>query len=78
MIEDNPNWELAIRRQNDLYRRHDEIRNEFVRDYTRILHSTAYRRLKHKTQVFFATDNDHVCTRIEHVNHVASISDTIC
>lgn len=77
MIEDNPNWELAIRRQNDLYRRHDEIRNEFVRDYTRILHSTAYRRLKHKTQVFFATDNDHVCTRIEHVNHVASISDTI-
>lgn len=77
MIEGNPKWKTAISRQKDLYQRHDEIRNEFIRDYTRILHSTAYRRLKHKTQVFFATDNDHICTRIEHVNHVASISDTI-
>lgn len=36
MIEGNPNWERAISRQKHLYRRHDEIRNEFVRDYTRI------------------------------------------
>ncbi|MCR5607263.1 MAG: HD domain-containing protein, partial [Treponema sp.] len=40
-------------------------------------HSQAYRRLKHKTQVFFAPKNDHICTRMEHVNHVASVSETI-
>jgi len=37
----------------------------------------AYRRLKHKTQVFFNIDNDHICTRMEHVNHVESVSSTI-
>ena len=77
MCEQNGKWGKATQRQQALYRRADEIRTEFGRDYTRILHSTAYRRLKHKTQVFFATQNDHVCTRIEHVNHVASVSYTI-
>lgn len=72
-----PKWENAIARERQLYTRQNEIRTPFERDYTRILHSTAYRRLKHKTQVFFATTNDHVCTRIEHVNHVNSISKTI-
>lgn len=48
-----------------------------ARDYTRILHSMAYRRLKHKTQVFFNIDNDHICTRMEHVSHVESVSSTI-
>jgi len=37
----------------------------------------AFRRLKHKTQVFFAPENDHICTRIEHSLHVASIATTI-
>lgn len=37
----------------------------------------AYRRLKHKTQVFFNIDNDHICTRMEHVHHVESVSCTI-
>ena len=77
MIEGNDKWEQATKRLTPLYIQDDDIRNDFIRDYTRILHSTAYRRLKHKTQVFFATDNDHICTRIEHVNHVSSISDTI-
>lgn len=54
------------------------IRGEFFRDQTAIIHSMPFRRLKHKTQVFFAPDNDHVCTRIEHVLHVATISATIC
>ncbi|MEJ5352723.1 MAG: HD domain-containing protein [Melioribacteraceae bacterium] len=76
-IEGNEKYIESISREQNLYKRSDEIRSEFYRDYTRILHSTAYRRLKHKTQVFFATHNDHVCTRIEHVNHVASISYTI-
>lgn len=34
--------------------------------------------MKHKTQVFFAPKNDHICTRIEHVMHVATIAATIC
>jgi len=70
-------WDKAISRQKTIYRREDDIRSEFSRDYNRILHCTAYRRLKHKTQVFFATTNDHVCTRIEHVNHVTAVSLTI-
>lgn len=70
-------WDKAISRQFQLYKKEDDIRSDFSRDYNRILHCKAYRRLKHKTQVFFATTNDHVCTRIEHVNHVASVSYSI-
>jgi len=54
------------------------IRGDFFRDQTAIIHSMPFRRLKHKTQVFFSPDNDHVCTRIEHVLHVATIGATIC
>lgn len=75
--EKNPAWEQCIKRENSLYKRGNEIRSEFDRDYTRLLHCQAYRRLKHKTQVFFAPQNDHICTRIEHVTHVASVSSTI-
>ena len=74
----NPNWEKLISRQKPIYNRPDEIRSEFARDYTRVLHSLAFRRLKHKAQVFFnGADNDHICTRIEHVYHVDSVSSTI-
>ncbi len=75
--ENNPNWDKIISRQFPLYNRNNFMRSEFERDYTRIIHSTAYRRLKHKTQVFFSPENDHICTRIEHVTHVESISYTI-
>lgn len=75
--EANPNWEKHIERQHELYKRDNDIRSEYERDYTRILHSLAYRRLKHKTQVFFNIDNDHICTRMEHVQHVESVSCTI-
>lgn len=74
---ENPNWNNIIKRQNSLYKRDNEIRSEFERDYTRIINSKAYRRLKHKTQVFFSPENDHICTRIEHVTLVESISYTI-
>lgn len=73
MNEDN-NSKLATFRQKELYSRNNDMRSEFGRDYTRILHSLAYRRLKHKTQVFFNTQNDHICTRMEHVSHVESVS----
>lgn len=77
MFEHNPKWENAITRVGEIYQKKFETRSEFERDYNRILNSNAYSRLKHKTQVFFATNNDHVCTRIEHVNIVASIAKTI-
>lgn len=73
----NKKWEDCIKRENPLYQRNNDIRNDFERDYTRILHCQAYRRLKHKTQVFFAPHNDHICTRMEHVSHVASVASTI-
>lgn len=75
--EKNPIWEQCIQRQHTLYARGNDIRSDFERDYTRLLHCEAFRRLKHKTQVFFAPRNDHVCTRMEHVNHVASVAATI-
>ena len=75
--EKNPKWEQAIKREIPIYGRNNEIRTEFERDYTRILHSEAFRRLKHKTQVFYAPHNDHICTRMEHVMHVASVASTI-
>lgn len=76
-IPENVAWEKLTKRETDLYSREDDVRSPFARDYTRILHSFAYRRLKHKTQVFFNIDNDHICTRMEHVAHVESVSHTI-
>ncbi len=55
-----------------------DIRGDYFRDQTAIIHSRPFRRLKNKTQVFFAPKDDHVCTRIEHVFHVATIAGTIC
>ena len=76
-LEGNEKWEKSNSRLSPIYKRKDDIRSNFERDYDRILHSNAYRRLKRKTQVFFSTSNDHICTRIEHVQLVASISATI-
>ena len=74
---ENENYEKYISRENSLYSKPNDCRDAFERDYTRILHSLAYRRLKHKTQVFFNIGNDHICTRMEHVSHVDSVSTTI-
>lgn len=76
-IPENSKWDNIIKRENELYSRGNDIRSEFERDYTRIIHSLAFRRMKHKTQVFFSPTNDHICTRIEHVILVESISNTI-
>lgn len=77
MFEQHPDYQKAIKRCANIYQRRYDLRSEFARDYTRIIFSQAYRRLKHKTQVFFAVEDDHVCTRSEHVNLVESISYTI-
>lgn len=76
-IEGSVHWDELTARKTPLYDRANDVRSPFVRDYTRILHCCAFRRLKHKTQVFFNIDNDHVCTRMEHVFHVESVSNTI-
>lgn len=75
--ENNPKWSQMIKREKELYSKKGDIRSCFERDFNRILHTNAYNRLKHKTQVFYSPENDHICTRIEHVNYVESISYTI-
>lgn len=73
----NPNWSNLISREDELYKKENDVRSDFERDYDRIIYCNAYRRLKHKTQVFFLPKNDHICTRIEHVNNVDATSYTI-
>lgn len=54
-----------------------EIRSPYERDLGRIIFSQSFRRLRHKTQVFFNPVNDHICSRIEHVIYVNYISTII-
>ena len=51
----------------------DEYRTAFERDRDRIVHSKAFRRLKHKTQVFLNPDGDHYVTRMTHTIHVNQV-----
>jgi dGTPase len=55
----------------------DEVRPAFQRDRDRIIHCKAFRRLKHKTQVFFAPTGDHYRTRLTHTLEVSQIARTI-
>ena len=54
-----------------------QLRSDFQRDRDRIIHSTAFRRLKHKTQVFVNSSGDHFRTRITHSLEVAQIAKTL-
>ncbi len=72
---------LAAHSADTLGRRFSEepckIRSDYERDADRILYSEDFRRLRHKTQVFFNAKSDHICTRMEHVLYVRAISITI-
>lgn len=78
--DDSPKY--AKKSTASLGRKHqisdDPFRTPFERDSHRVLHSLPFRRLKHKTQVFFSPKDDHICTRMEHSLHVSSICSTIC
>jgi len=77
-IYTNPNATLE---SNSLGRKKyldaDNYRTEFQRDVNRIIYCQPFRRLRHKTQVFFLAHNDHICTRLEHSLYVASASRVI-
>ena len=55
----------------------DDMRTDFQRDRDRIIHSKAFRRLMHKTQVFLCPDDDHYRTRLTHTLEVSQIARTI-
>lgn len=81
-IEDLTLSEYAAHSKNSLGRdRHEEqcdMRTVYQRDRDRIIHSKAFRRLKHKTQVFLAPAGDHYRTRLTHTLEVSQIARSIC
>jgi dGTPase len=64
-------------RERELPEAPSPVRTEFQRDRDRVIHSKAFRRLKHKTQVFIAPVGDHFVTRLTHTLEVAQIARTI-
>src|SRR3954454_19164401 len=72
---------LAVRSYDSLGRLRPEdecgLRTPFQRDRDRVVHSKAFRRLKHKTQVFVAPEGDHYRTRLTHTIEAVNISRTV-
>lgn len=79
--EINTLCEHAVKSRFSIGRKKQEdechIRTDFQRDRDRILHSKAFRRLKHKTQVFLSPFDDHFRTRLTHTLEVSQIARTI-
>ena len=72
-------WELATRSYpaQRAPEADSEVRTPFQRDRDRIVHSKAFRRLKHKTQVFVAPEGDHYRTRLTHTLETCCIARTV-
>ena len=66
-----------LSRGRELSEEEDEVRTCFQRDADRILHSKAFRRLKHKTQVFLQPEGDHYRTRLTHTLEVTRLARTV-
>lgn len=67
----------ANSRGRDMHEDADEFRTCYQRDRDRILHCKAFRRLKHKTQVFYSPEGDHYRTRLTHTLEVSQIARTM-
>ena len=67
----------ADTRGRDRQEAEDDLRPSYQRDRDRVIHAKAFRRLKHKTQVFLAPEGDHFRTRLTHVLEVTQIGRTI-
>src|SRR5438067_3144970 len=67
----------ADTRGRDRHEPEDDLRPSYQHDRDRIIHCKAFRRLKHKTQVFLAPEGDHYRTRLTHVLEVTQIARTI-
>ncbi len=59
------------------FREKEDVRSPYQRDRDRVIHSTSFRRLKHKTQVFVNTVGDHYRTRLTHSMEVSQIARTL-
>ncbi len=77
-IENLSKFAVPLKSKGRFFReKKTDLRNDFQRDRDRIIHSTAFRRLKHKTQVFVNTSGDHFRTRITHSLEVSQIARTL-
>ncbi len=77
MSPGNPKWTKAIQRNSKLDKKPNDVRSDFERDRNRIMHSEGYDRLRFKTQVFVAPENDMISTRSSHVAQVTDVARNI-
>lgn len=81
MLEEQTLCEFAAKSRDSKGREHAEekceLRTDYQRDRDRIIHSSSFRRLKHKTQVFISPEGDHYRTRLTHTLEVSQIARTI-